>query len=60
MSYAINTRDDVDQWDLEDLETFIKADEFNGKYRPDVPRIINPALELELGYAPTGYVCNGA
>ncbi|MEV0417333.1 hypothetical protein [Streptosporangium canum] len=56
MSYSITTEADLEPYDLETLESFIKADQFNALHGRDL--IINPALGLELIYAPIGYTCN--
>ncbi|MFJ2033902.1 hypothetical protein [Streptosporangium sp. NPDC087985] len=56
MTYAINTGTDLENYSFDDLESFIKADEFNALLGRD--RIINPALNLELVYEPIGYVFN--
>ncbi|MER6175497.1 hypothetical protein [Streptosporangium sp. NPDC001681] len=56
MSYNIATEIDLESYDLETLESFIKVDQFNALHGRDL--IINPALGLELIYAPIGYTCN--
>ncbi|MFF4620904.1 hypothetical protein [Nonomuraea jabiensis] len=56
MSYAINTEADLAVWSFDDLETFLKADEFNAEHQPQLGRIINPELGLELIYRPVGYI----
>lgn len=58
MSYVIDTETDLQNWTLEDLESFLRADKANTAYGRDP--MVNPALELELVYAPIGYVCNEA
>lgn len=56
MSYLIDSPEDLDAYTLEDLESFITADEVNGARGREL--LINPALELALAYAPVAYVCN--
>ncbi|MBB5077962.1 hypothetical protein [Nonomuraea endophytica] len=59
MTYVITTEADLENWNLEDLETFLKADAFNAECQPRFEPIINPALGLELIYAPIGFTCGG-
>jgi hypothetical protein len=56
MSYTINTESDLAVWSYEDLEAFLKADDFNAECRPELGRIINPDLGLSLIYRPVGYI----
>jgi hypothetical protein len=60
MRYKVHTQEDLHNWSYGDLETFLKADEYNAEYRPDLDPIINPELGLELIYVPLGWITHGS